>query len=596
VNAAALLGSGLAFSALGIALVMAVPDRAQLVVLIESAGANQVVVPVGLWIAVGLWLASVKYLAPSLDLRSLARGASAAIMLHVLCLLAQFASRLQDPPAFSHPAYWYYTRLFCAAVLAAATWWSFASVRTWRMPAVQPALLDAPVVVGTVVFAVALARYDSPLSVAGLAAGVLAAMASQRAMVVMLVRTCLRAVHRDERLFVAAVFLLALGLRLLYLQRILSDPGFLETGADGPVYDELAWSLAQGRDIRASFTDRFPLLLLGYVWWVSVVYRIVGHSYFLLCATQALIGSVACVLLYGVARRLFGILVARLAMVFTAISFPLLFAAAAIGHQAIDVCLTLFVIWLTLRALDLERPSLWHWAGIGLALGAAIAVRETVVFLLAFIVAWLPWAFAQRRWRAAGGAIAATLLGVAVMVGPLAVPKVATSENRTALRAHLDRLYRGEFDINPLRTGLVGPVADPIRAGRQLFADPLLVIGTLVRAYARNLGLQFFTQPYGGFDLVFLLKGTEYFYGLWFYVYAATVGGAVLAWRRIRAGDPSSAGLVLVAGVIAARTLPHLVLESNARHRAPIEPFLILLAASGVVGLVVTAWRPAARV
>src|SRR4029450_13384577 len=103
-----------------------------------------------------------------------------------------------------------------------------------------------------------------------------------------------RALLADDSVFLLMFFVIALVLRLLYLQRVMSNPGYLETGADGPVYDELAWSIAQGRGIRASFTERFPLLLLGYVWFVSAIYRIAGHSYFAVGAVQAVIGSAAC--------------------------------------------------------------------------------------------------------------------------------------------------------------------------------------------------------------------------------------------------------------------------------------------------------------
>jgi len=54
----------------------------------------------------------------------------------------------------------------------------------------------------------------------------------------------------------------------------------------------------------------------------------------------------------------------------------------------------------------------------------------------------------------------------------------------------------------------------------------------------------------------------------------------------------SSGYLVLVIGLIASRTVPHVILESNYRHRVPIEPFLILLASVAVVGLVRSASRP----
>ena len=62
------------------------------------------------------------------------------------------------------------------------------------------------------------------------------------------------------------------------------------------------------------------------------------------------------------------------------------------------------------------------------------------------------------------------------------------------------------------------------------------MVGTLARAYATNFAAQFLTQPYGGFDLVFLRKGFASYYGMWFYAYALTVIGAVVTVRRIGAG------------------------------------------------------------
>ena len=72
---------------------------------------------------------------------------------------------------------------------------------------------------------------------------------------------------------------------------------------------------------------------------------------------------------------------------------------------------------------------------------------------------------------------------------------------------------------------------------------------------------------------------------MWFYAYALTVIGTVVALQRARGTGVAAAGALLVLGVIASRTLPHLILESDYRHRVPIEPFLILLASVGVVSV-----------
>ena len=423
--------------------------------------------------------------------------------------------------------------------------------------------------------------------------GGLAAMMADPADPWSVVPSPLRRWLANERVFLALVLGVALVLRLLYLRQVMSNPNYLETGADGPVYDELAWSIARGEGIRPSFTSRFPLLLLGYVWLASGVYAVAGHSYFALCALQAVIGVAACLLLYVVAKDLFGITIARVTVVFAAISFPLLFAAAAIGHQAIDVFLTLLIVWMLWRTATAVQPTWWRWAALGAVFGAAIAVRETVVFFLAFVMLWLPFVFRRRAWRGVVPAIAALLAGVLALLLPVVLPKVSSEERRLGLRIHLDRLYTGEADPNALRTEIVGPLSSPFAAAAQLAQEPRLVLGTLARAWGRNIALQFFTQPYGGFDLVFLSKGTPYYYGLWCYIYLLAAAGLMAASRAALAPGQRALGLALIVGVVLSRTVPHVVLESNYRHRVPIEPFLILLTAAATVGLVRMARSPA---
>ena len=115
------------------------------------------------------------------------------------------------------------------------------------------------------------------------------------------------------------------------------------------------------------------------------------------------------------------------------------------------------------------------------------------------------------------------------------------------------------------------------------------MVRTLAGAVADNFVVQFLSQPYGGFDLVFLLKGSAYHYAMWTYMYVFAIVGLTVAVRRAASDRVAALGIVLVLGLLVSRTLPHLVLESAYRHRAPIEPFLIMLTAFGVVSLVQSA-------
>jgi hypothetical protein len=425
--------------------------------------------------------------------------------------------------------------------------------------------------------AAALSRYNLVMAIAGIAGGVVLML-----MFAGVAASMLRTFAHDERLFLAVVFLAALGLRLLYVNRIMGDPNYLDTGADGRIYDTLAWSVASGSGVPATFTARYPLLLLGYVWFLAAVYKVFGHSYFAAVAVQSILGAAACVLIYSVAKRVFDEAIGRAAATFTAVSFALIFAAAALGHQAIDVFLTALIIRMLLGAIGVQ--AMWRWAAIGVVMGVTIAVRETAVFFAAFVVAWIA-CVDPRGWRASVPTVASFALGTALVVLPFVAPKVWNAEQRNQLRAHFDRLYRGQAEAQPVRGDLVGPLADPEGAAAQFKEHPALVAGTLARAYARNFAVQFLTQPYGGFDLVFLRKGSEFYYGMWFYAYALAIVGTIYAIRLLPAGGVTAAGIVLILGLIASRTLPHIILESDYRHRVPIEPFLILLASAGLVSI-----------
>ena len=577
------------FVAVAIIAVMVVPERAQWVIRIESGGANEVALPAAYWAAVGAWTwllarrmrLSISQLAPAAIVN--------AILLHLLLLLAMFVPQVGDPSRFSTGFYLLYARVVCGLALTLAGAWSIDTLRlAGHLPA-TPLPLVMPIAAGAIVLTISLFRHDPAVGASALLLALVplgwpagAAGAGSRWSTV---KRRAWQVAADERLFVVAVFLVALALRLLYLGRVMTDPNYVATGGDGPIYDSLAWSIAQGHGVPASFREGYPLLLLGYVWFAGAVYAIAGHSYFVLCAVQAVLGALACVLTFWLGRRLFGVAVGRLASLFTAVSFPLLFAAAAIGHQAVDVFLTVLITWLLVRAIDRGRAAGAEWLGIGVLLGCAVAVRETSAFFLAFVLGWIPFAFKRQGLHRPLRAAALALGGVILVVTPLLVPTVSTEEGRLRLRQHFDRLYTGQGDAVRTRKDLVGPLEDPRAAAAQFRQQPALVAVTLVQAIAHNFAVQFFTQPFGGFDLVFLAKGSAYYYGVWFYAYALAGVGAVIAFRQVRAGGAAAMGIVLVLGLITARTLPHLILESHYRHRVPIEPFLILMAALAAVTL-----------
>lgn len=554
-------------------------DRTQLMVAVTSTSSvSEVVLPFGFWALAAIWMAAAIAMHPAATHDVIYRCLGVGFALHVLLMVALFVPRLADREAFSSGIYLIYARLFCVTALAISTAWLIDWARRSQSDGRAITALDAPLVIGWMALAAALSRDNIVMAIAGLAGGVVLAVLFPG-----VVLSMLRRLGSEERVFLIAVVVVALGLRLLYLDRIMGDPNYLDTGADGRIYDTLAWSIASGQGIPATFTARYPLLLLGYVWFLAAIYKIAGHSYLVAVAVQSILGAAVCGLLFSIAKTVFDATVGRVAAVFTALSFSLIFAAAALGHQALDVFLTALIIWLLLRAIG-GGPGVWQWAAIGIVVGVTIAVRETTVFFAAFVMAWIAYVN-PRGWRAATPALASFALGLAIIMVPFAAPKLWTAGDRQQLRGHFDRLYRGQAEAQPVRGDLVGPLADPRAAAAQFRANPAGVAATLARAYARNFAVQFLTQPYGGFDLVFLRKGSAYYYAMWFYAYALAIAGTIVAMRMVPAGGRTASGVILIIGLIASRTLPHIVLESDYRHRVPIEPFLILLASVGAVSI-----------
>lgn len=580
-----LVAAGVALFLICALSVFVLPNRMQLVMTFASVGAGLVVVPVAYWAALVIWTSIV---ARPYGRDAARRAIAIAFVVHVTLLLAQFAPRLSDRGQFSSGFYWAYARLFLAVALTGTTAWTVTLVARLRRHDIS--VVEVPMVISTAVLAVAMVRYD-PLAfggaaVAGFSVGtLLIAAKSGTGRPRQLLAVVARMWH-DERLFLSMIFVVALILRLLYTRRVMTDPDFVEIGADGAAYDRLAWSVAQGNGIPEAFRATYPLLLLGYVRFVATIYAVAGHSYYAVCAVQSVLGSIACLGIFSIARSVFGSAVARITAVFTAISFQLVFAAAALGHQALDVVLTVLLVWLLLDATSRRSPHWSFWLATGIVFGCAIAVRETNAFVLPFVLVWVPFALAERSetlrartWRP----LVAMTTGVVVVLASAMVPMLTTADARFRLRQHLDRLWFYD-DLRPRRPGETVFV-NPQGALQQFQAAPGAAVGRARDAVVKNLVTQFFTQPYGGFDLFFLSKNSSYAYAMWSYAYALTVVGFIVSSIRIVTRRRRAASLALIVGLVVFRTLPHLFMESEYRHRAPIEPFLILLAAAGAVRL-----------
>ncbi len=213
--------------------------------------------------------------------------------------------------------------------------------------------------------------------------------------------------------WMAAVFALALAVRLAYLAAFRSSPFFGHLIVDGQWHDEWAWALARGAwsmDGHAFF--RAPL----YPFWLSLLYRGFGHDPGAVRAVQAVLGAGTAAALAGCAHRLAGRTAGLVAGVFAALYGPLIFFDAELLIPNLLLSLLAWALFLLLA-----RPRWEAWLGAGALLGLAAAARPNAIVLLPAAAAWAGWrgrvGSRGLGWRPAAAVLALGVLPAAILTG-----------------------------------------------------------------------------------------------------------------------------------------------------------------------------------
>lgn len=210
-----------------------------------------------------------------------------------------------------------------------------------------------------------------------------------------------------QRLQVAAVLLVALLLRMRaawdWNARHPNGVERLRYG-DEPAYDAVARGLLEGAGFP--FPDRLPL----YPSWVAFWHWVSGFNYDLLIYAQSLMGVLAVLLTYLLARRLAGHWAGILASSVTAVSAVLITHTVHVMPEFMFTVAVLAVALALLRAW--RSPAVAPFAAAGALVGVANLIRPTLLFLPLFVcVALLIWSRGRRpAWKQAAAYVAAAYL------------------------------------------------------------------------------------------------------------------------------------------------------------------------------------------
>ncbi|HUP47344.1 MAG TPA: tetratricopeptide repeat protein [Thermoanaerobaculia bacterium] len=231
---------------------------------------------------------------------------------------------------------------------------------------------------------------------------------------------------RGERIVAAGVFYVALVLRLFVLAQLQDEPLFRTPQLDSLEYAEWGMRLAAGDFSWPAAPIHGP----GYPMLIGAVLAVTG-SLTAVRVVQAILGSLAALLLFATARRFYGPLAGAAAGLLHAVCAPLILIDVSILAESLLVFLLTLVLWLTARLSrgEFRRPALLRIV-TGLLLGFAIVVRPTAIALVP-LVAWFALRGAPRR----GMALLHFTLAVAYPVVPVVIHNYATPDQVVAVQS-----------------------------------------------------------------------------------------------------------------------------------------------------------------
>lgn len=394
---------------------------------------------------------------------------------------------------------------------------------------------------------------------------------------------------------------------------IVADSGYLPQ-QDAWDYDRHARSIAAGDGFPDSYyaLDRGPSALRapGYPFFLGGLYAVSGDSIALGRLANAALGTLAVLLLYLIAKRVWGRRVGLLAAGLAAVFPPLVLLSRELLSEPLFIALELGMV---LAVLEFRRMRELRWAALaGLLMGLAALTRNPGPALAIPLVVGL-WVVRPRRsWAAAavpGLAVLCALLAIAPWTVRNAVEfgrfiPITSGTGFAMAGTYNEASLEDDADPGSWRTPRVAPEYTP------LFLTPGIDEGTLdatLRSRASHfaLGHPLYVAEVSGWNLLRMFE---------------VVGGSVVdpitgrvEVRGIGSDDPwvERAGLVL-AGLLAAvwifaiarsrrpgaRRIPTgplflwlvpilliavaIPINGLPRQRTPVDPFLLILAAIGL--------------
>ncbi|MGD8377757.1 MAG: tetratricopeptide repeat protein [Acidobacteriota bacterium] len=225
----------------------------------------------------------------------------------------------------------------------------------------------------------------------------------------------------------AALFLVALGLRLLYLHQAAAGPFWERPVLDEAYNHDWAARLAAGESGPAPPYFRAPL----YPWFLAAVYRATGAVPGHARLVQAVLSALTCLGIAALARRLYGGIAAVGAGMLAAAYWPWIYFDGELQDVPLTLALDVAALLVLLRVEGSRRSGLAA-AGGGLLLGLSAIARPTILIAVPAVAWWLWRTGPAARRRRLARPLALTL-GLALPILPITAVNLLVGGDRVLI-------------------------------------------------------------------------------------------------------------------------------------------------------------------
>ena len=369
-------------------------------------------------------------------------------------------------------------------------------------------------------------------------------------------------------------------------------------GGHGFTFGESWWPLTAANAPTAHWS-------FLYTFYLTVVYAIFGpHAVIARFIQAVVVGLLQPYLAFLIGKRIFNPTVGLLAAGLTAVYIYFIYYAANLMTEPFYITAILAGLYIAILLVDVQkgesRRALTLSIGLGLALGAAVLLRQLFLLVIPLIFLWMWWAGRKRETRAPKQAIPIAAVIILVLIIPFTIYNYQRFNRFVLLNTNAGfAFFWGNHPIYgthfvPILTSDMGTYQDLIPEELHSLDEAALDQALLKR------GIQFILDDPGRFVLLSLSRIPPYFmfwpssdsgmvsnisrvasFGLFlpFMIYGLVL--AVLQLPR-NFGKASASPITLLLGFSLVYTGIHLTSWTLIRYRLPVDAVLIIFASQAI--------------